>query len=108
MRALASIRFSLCDGATCDNPRHSTHQTPKLALSPPPFRPRTTITVSVLAGLITLSYIIRGMAGVVFKFVQTALGKRSIVNSFEAAADEVVKNEGRVMRVVDNVDDCEM
>ncbi|GMI19927.1 hypothetical protein TrCOL_g10324 [Triparma columacea] len=71
-------------------------------------RPRTTITVSVLAGLITLSYIIRGMAGVVFKFVQTAFGKRSIVNSFEAAADEVVKNEGRVMRVVDNVDDCEM
>ncbi|GMI36859.1 hypothetical protein TrRE_jg6782 [Triparma retinervis] len=71
-------------------------------------RPRTTITVSVLAGLITLSYIVRGMAGVVFKFFQTALGKRSIVNSFEAAADEVVRNEGRVMRVVDNVDDCEM
>jgi len=71
-------------------------------------RPRTTITVSLLAGLITLSYIVRGMAGVLFKFFQTALGKRSIVNSFEAAADEVVRNEGRVMRVVDNVDDCEM
>ena len=60
------------------------------------------ITVSVLACIITISYTLRGLAGVAFKFLQTISINRSLKNSFEAAADEFVVNEDRIMRVVEN------
>jgi hypothetical protein len=60
---------------------------------------RTRITVSVLAGFVTLSYVVGGLARVVMKFVKTMLRTSSLLNSFSVAAEEVEGNESRLMRL---------
>jgi hypothetical protein len=60
---------------------------------------RTRITVSVLAGFVTLSYVVGGLARVVMKFVRTMLQTSSLSDSFSMAAEEVEGNESRLMRL---------
>jgi hypothetical protein len=60
---------------------------------------RTRITVSVLAGIVTLSYVVGGLARVFMKFIRTIVKTSSLSGSFLAAADEVESNEGRIMRI---------
>lgn len=60
---------------------------------------RTTITVSVLAGLVTLSYIISGLLKVAQMFVLSLWGTSSMETSFEAAADEMIETENKVSRI---------
>jgi len=66
---------------------------------------RTKITVSVLAGIVTLTYVVGGLARVLMKFVKTMLSSSSLSGSFSAAADEVEGNEGRLMRLSGKEDD---
>ncbi|GMH92483.1 hypothetical protein TrVE_jg6731 [Triparma verrucosa] len=64
-------------------------------------RPRTTITVTLLAGMVTACYMVRGALGVIVSLLKTGFMKKDIRKGFEAAADEVIANEGRIMRVVE-------
>lgn len=63
---------------------------------------RTRITVSILAGIVTFSYVIGGLARVLMKFFRTIVKTSSLSGSFLAAADEVEGNEGRIMRLTNN------
>lgn len=54
---------------------------------------RTRFTVSVLAAIVTASYVITGIGRVVMKMFQTLTSTSSVKDSFEAAADEVLANE---------------
>lgn len=63
-------------------------------------RPRTTITVTLLAAMVTACYMVRGALGVIYSLLKTGALKRDIREGFEAAADEVIANEERIMRVV--------
>ena len=71
--------------------------------APPPSRDkkRTTVTVTALALLITLSYVLRGALTIIYSLLAGAFRGGDIKEGFERAADEVMRNEGRVMRVVD-------
>lgn len=60
---------------------------------------RTTVTVSALAGLVTLSYIISGLFKVIKIFAVSLWGTSSVETSFEAAADEMIENENKVSRI---------
>lgn len=60
---------------------------------------RTKITVSVLAALVTMTYVVGGLARVLVKFLKTILSTSSLSGSFSAAAEEVEGNEGRLMRL---------
>ena len=63
-------------------------------------RPKATVTVTLLAVALTLSYALRGLFGVGFSMVKAAAGGRDVRRGFKAAADEVMRNEERVMRMV--------
>ncbi|CAB9510883.1 expressed unknown protein [Seminavis robusta] len=60
---------------------------------------RTKITVSALAGIVTLTYVVGGLARVFIKFAKTILRTSSLSGSLSAAAEEVEGNEGRLMRI---------
>lgn len=62
---------------------------------------RTKLTVSVLAGFVTLTYVIGGLARVLMKFMKTILKTSSLSGGFSAAAAEVEGNEGRLMKLSD-------
>lgn len=59
----------------------------------------TSVTVSILSLVITISYVISGAMKVLTKFIRTVLMTSSVGKSFEAAADEVMINEGRIMNI---------
>jgi hypothetical protein len=52
-----------------------------------------------LAGFVTLSYVVGGLARVVMKFATTILRTSSLFKSFSVAAEEVEGNESRLMRL---------
>ena len=54
---------------------------------------RTRITVSVLATVVTVSYVVSGAANVLLKFLQTFWKSGDVTTSLEAAADTQVSNE---------------
>lgn len=60
-------------------------------------RVRTTVVVSVLSFLVTLSYVLTGATRVLVMFVRTATRTSSLEPAFEAAADELVSNEGKIL-----------
>mmetsp|Transcript_6927 Transcript_6927/g.11463 ORF Transcript_6927/g.11463 Transcript_6927/m.11463 type:complete len:256 (+) Transcript_6927:179-946(+) len=62
-------------------------------------RLRTTLTVSVLTGIVTLSYIVSGALRVLGRFVRTATRTSSASTSFLAAADEMESNEDKMMQL---------
>jgi hypothetical protein len=63
----------------------------------------TKITVSLLAGIVTASYVIGGMLRVFGKFIRTMTETSSVRGSFEAAADQVEQNETRIRRRISNI-----
>lgn len=77
-------------------------ETAKAALANPEtgvVRLRTRAVVSMLATLVTLSYVMTGAFKVLQMFVSTATRTSSVEGAFEAAADEIITNEDRVMRL---------
>jgi len=68
-------------------------------------RTRTKITVSILTSLVMVSYAISGAMRVFFKFVKTATRTNSIDTSFEAAVDEVILNEDKMMKLTKESED---
>mmetsp|Transcript_27127 Transcript_27127/g.57254 ORF Transcript_27127/g.57254 Transcript_27127/m.57254 type:complete len:310 (-) Transcript_27127:53-982(-) len=62
----------------------------------PPMRSRTRITISVLSGMLTLSYVVSGALRVLGKFIKTFTNTTSVESSFEAAAEEVAVNEDKL------------
>lgn len=64
---------------------------------------RTKITVSLLAGIVTASYVVGGMLRVFGKFLRTMTQTSSVKGSFEAAADQVEQNETRIRRRIVNI-----
>jgi hypothetical protein len=60
---------------------------------------RTKLTVSVLASVVTMSYMLGAVVKMMTKFVGTVSKSRSIPKSFEAAADELLTYEERVSRI---------
>jgi hypothetical protein len=60
---------------------------------------RTKLTVSVLASVVTMSYVLGAAVKMMTKFVRTVSKSRSIPKSFEAAADELLTYEDRVSRI---------
>lgn len=62
-------------------------------------RLRTTITVSILAGIVTLSYTVTGALRVLNRFFRTATKTSSASTSFLAAADEMETNENKIMQL---------
>jgi len=63
---------------------------------------RTRITVSVLTGIVTMTYVLGGLWRVVMKFMKTIIKTASLSGSFSAAADEVEENEEKLKRVSSN------
>ncbi|KAL3782386.1 hypothetical protein HJC23_005434 [Cyclotella cryptica] len=61
-------------------------------------RLRTRITVSVLSGILTLSYVISGAFRVLGKFIKTFTSTTSVEESLHAAADEVELNEDKLRK----------
>jgi len=66
----------------------------------PPVRKRTRLTVSVLAAVLTASYVGSGAIRVFGKFLRTLVNTSSVEVSLEAAADEMVANEGNLLNSV--------
>lgn len=62
-------------------------------------RLRTTVTVSILAAIVTLSYAVTGACYVFGQFVSTITKTSSASTSFLAAADEMEVNESKIMRL---------
>lgn len=62
-------------------------------------RLRTAITVSILAGVVTLSYTITGAARVLASFVRTISKTSSPSLSFLAAANEMETNESKIIKL---------
>ena len=60
---------------------------------------RTKFTVSLLASVVTISYVFGGILKMASKFIRTIVTTSNVPKSFEAAADEVVDFEGRIGRV---------
>jgi hypothetical protein len=60
---------------------------------------RTKITVSVLATVVTVSYVLGGTLQMATKFFRTITKTSSVPKSFEAAADEMVDYEDRIRRI---------
>lgn len=58
---------------------------------------RTRVTVSVVAGIVTVSYFINGVWRVALKFIRTVIKTSSPSSSFSAAADEMQENESIFM-----------
>jgi hypothetical protein len=64
---------------------------------------RTKITVSLLAGIVTASYVVGGMLRMFGKFLRTMTQTRSVEGSFQAAADQLEKNEKSMRRRIVNI-----
>ncbi len=60
---------------------------------------RTRITVSILAAMVTLTYMVGGIANVLAKFVKSLTQTTSPTSSFEAAADETTKYEAKIEKM---------
>jgi hypothetical protein len=60
---------------------------------------RTRITVSLLAMIVTASYVIGGALRVLTMFARTITQTSSVSGSFAAAADEQESNEDKIMRM---------
>lgn len=60
---------------------------------------RTRFTVSLLAMIVTASYVVGGALRVLAKFVRTITQTSSVSGSFAAAADEQESNEDKIMRM---------
>eukprot|EP00587_Corethron_hystrix_P009721 CAMPEP_0113299360 /NCGR_PEP_ID=MMETSP0010_2-20120614/1429_1 /TAXON_ID=216773 ORGANISM="Corethron hystrix, Strain 308" /NCGR_SAMPLE_ID=MMETSP0010_2 /ASSEMBLY_ACC=CAM_ASM_000155 /LENGTH=219 /DNA_ID=CAMNT_0000152585 /DNA_START=164 /DNA_END=823 /DNA_ORIENTATION=- /assembly_acc=CAM_ASM_000155 len=67
-------------------------------------RKRTTLTVSVVATIITASYVLGGAIRVFKSFLNTAISSKNIMSSFESAGDEIVSNEGKILRRIARTD----
>jgi hypothetical protein len=63
---------------------------------------RTRITVSLVAGVVTISYVVAGAVGVLFKFIRTMTATSDVSGSFAAAADEQEQNEDKISRLTRN------
>jgi hypothetical protein len=59
---------------------------------------RTRLTVSVLASIVTTSYVVGGAVRVGARFVSSLLGTSSVSESFRAAAVEQEDNESKILR----------
>jgi len=82
----------------------------------PKRRLRTTVTTSILAGVVTMSYVVGGALRVLTKFIKTFMNSRNNKNgnqkgntpqhsvsvSFEAAADEMLVNEDKISSKLSN------
>lgn len=62
-------------------------------------RKRTRVTVSILAVVLTSIYAVSGACKVFTKFISTIFKTNKVEPAFEAAADEIEKNEGRILKV---------
>ena len=62
---------------------------------------RTRITVSVLAAMVTMTYVVGGMANVLAKFVKSLTQTSSPTLSFEAAANETQKYEVKIQKMTE-------
>jgi hypothetical protein len=62
----------------------------------------TRLTASVLAGFVTLSYTLGGALRVGKQFCSTLLHKSSLPQAFESAAQQVLQNEVRMNRLLQN------
>mmetsp|Transcript_16883 Transcript_16883/g.21070 ORF Transcript_16883/g.21070 Transcript_16883/m.21070 type:complete len:266 (+) Transcript_16883:48-845(+) len=59
----------------------------------------TTIVVSILAGILTLSYVVTGGLKVLMMFLRTVTRTKSVETAFENAADEMLTNEEKIKSV---------
>jgi hypothetical protein len=59
---------------------------------------RTVFTITILSAILTMSYVIGGALRVIGKFFKTITSTSSMSKSFEAAADEVMTNEDKILR----------
>lgn len=66
---------------------------------------KTKVTVSVLATVVTISYVIGGVMRIVSKFFRTVGKTSSVSESFGAAAKEAVDHEDRIRRRMSLSDD---
>jgi hypothetical protein len=64
-------------------------------------RLRTSVVVSLLAGIVTLSYTVTGALRVLGQFLRTVTKTSSASSSFLAAADEMEANESKIMKLTD-------
>jgi len=62
---------------------------------------RTRFTVSILSAFVTASYVVAGLWKVFVKFVGSLTSTSSFEDSFEAAADEVLKTEDKIKKITD-------
>lgn len=62
-------------------------------------RSRSRFVVSLLASMVTASYVVSGAFRVFMKFVRSIIATSSVEKSFEAAADEVMVNEKQIMKL---------
>ena len=62
-------------------------------------RLRTRITVSVLAAMVTMTYVVGGMVNVLMKFFKALTQTSSPASSFEAAANETGKYEDKILKM---------
>jgi hypothetical protein len=60
---------------------------------------RTTLTVSILAGIVTISYVLGGALRVATKFLRNLTKTSSVSGSFEAAVDEFENRMGRISKI---------
>lgn len=60
---------------------------------------RTRITVSILAAMVTMTYVVGGIANVLAKFVKSLTQTSSPTSSFEAAADETQRYEVKIEKM---------
>ena len=68
-------------------------------------RLRTRLVVSLLASIVTASYMLSGAFKVLTRFFHTVMSTSDVEKSFENAADELMKNEKIIMTNVKNDDD---
>jgi len=60
---------------------------------------RTRITVSILAAIVTTSYMVGGAIRVALKLIQSFLSSKDVPRSFQAAASEQERNEAKILRL---------
>jgi hypothetical protein len=60
---------------------------------------RTRITVSILAAMVTMTYVVGGIANVLAKFFKSLTQTSSPTSSFEAAANETTKYEVKIEKM---------
>jgi hypothetical protein len=71
------------------------------ATSDRPVSWRTKITVSLIATVVTISYVLGGALRVANLFFRTITKTNSVPKSFEAAANEFAEHEDRISRIID-------